>query len=95
MVNAMMDSMMSRLLQDPYTENLFAYVTVAQKLTPRAIVEAAMRAESGKPLSRPLGSPIVLHRFGKSPQMRPGADAFTPKPAVEHRPARDDDRRDV
>jgi glutamate synthase domain-containing protein 2 len=36
-----------------------------QKLTPRAIIEAGMRAESGKPIERPLGSPIVLSDWHK------------------------------
>jgi glutamate synthase domain-containing protein 2 len=69
MMNKMMDMMMDhyakRMMQDPYTENLFSFVTIMQKLTPRAIFEAGMRAESGKPLSRPLGSPIVLSEWEK------------------------------
>ncbi len=62
-VNAAVDSIVNRILQDPYTENLFSYITVVQKLSARAIVEAGMRAESGKPLERPLGSPVVLSRW--------------------------------
>lgn len=62
-VNAVADHIVNRMIKDPYTENIFAYLTVAQKLSPRAIVEAGMRAESGKPIDRPLGSPIVLSRW--------------------------------
>lgn len=62
-INAVADAVMNRMMQDPYTENLFSYVTITQKLTLRAIVEAAMRAESGKPIPRPLGSPIVLSQW--------------------------------
>ncbi|MDA8353239.1 MAG: FMN-binding glutamate synthase family protein [Firmicutes bacterium] len=57
--NGVADAILNRVIQDPYTENLFSFVTIAQKLTPRAIVEAGMRAESGKPIPRPLGSPLV------------------------------------
>lgn len=62
-VNTVVDAVVSRILQDPYTENLYSYVTVVQKLSARALVEAGMRAETGKPLERPLGSPIVLSRW--------------------------------
>lgn len=58
-MNTMMDHYMRRMLQEPYTENLFSFITIMQKLTPRAIFEAGMRAETGKPINRPLGSPIV------------------------------------
>lgn len=63
--NAMMDGMMSRMMQDPYTENLFSMFPVAKKIGPFNMAEAAMRAESGKPLSRPLGSPVVLSPWEK------------------------------
>jgi glutamate synthase domain-containing protein 2 len=65
MMDTMMDHYMNRMMQDPYTENLFSFVTIMQKLTPRAIIEASMRAESGKPIERPLGSPIVLSEWQK------------------------------
>ena len=65
MTNVVVDAIVNRVLQDPYTENLFSFLTIAQKLTPRAIVEAGMRAESGKPLERPLGSPVVLSPWEK------------------------------
>jgi glutamate synthase domain-containing protein 2 len=65
MMNNMMDHMLNRMMQDPYTENLFSTFTIMQKLTPRAIIEAGMRAETGKPIERPLGSPIVLSDWQK------------------------------
>lgn len=61
----MTDHYAKRMMQDPYTENIYSFVTVMQKLTPRAVFEAGMRAESGKPLSRPLGSPVVLSEWEK------------------------------
>ncbi|MFC7441238.1 FMN-binding glutamate synthase family protein [Laceyella putida] len=62
-INSVADAVLNRMMQDPYTENLFSFVTIMQKLTLRSIVESAMRAESGKPLLRPLGSPVVLSRW--------------------------------
>jgi glutamate synthase domain-containing protein 2 len=62
-INTVADAVVNRMMQDPYTENLYSYVTVLQKLTMRSMVEAGMRAESGKPLQRPLGSPVVLSRW--------------------------------
>jgi glutamate synthase domain-containing protein 2 len=65
MMDAMVDSTFRRMMQDPYTENIFAMVTIIQKLSMRAIVEAGMRAETGRPISRPLGSPNVLSEWHK------------------------------
>lgn len=59
MADAMVDSLMRRMLQDPYTENIFSMVTSTQKLGARNMVEAALRAESGRALHRPIGSPVV------------------------------------
>jgi len=63
--NAVSDSMMSRMLQDPYTENIYSMFPIANKIGFRNIVEASMRAESGKPIERPLGSPVVLSPWEK------------------------------
>lgn len=60
LVDAMVDSLLERVLTDPYPENIFATIPVLNKIHPRNLVETGMRAQSGKPLSRPLGSPIVL-----------------------------------
>lgn len=62
-INTVADSVVHRMVKEPYTENIFSFLTVAQKLTTRAIIEAGMRAETGKPIQRPLGSPIVLSRW--------------------------------
>ncbi len=55
-----MDETMVKMLTEDYPDNPFLMVTVAQKLSPRAVMEAAIRAELGKELTRPLGSPVVL-----------------------------------
>ncbi|OPY58345.1 MAG: Glutamate synthase (NADPH) large chain [Pelotomaculum sp. PtaU1.Bin035] len=63
--NAVSDGMMNRMLQDPYTENLFSMFPITKKIGAINIVEAGMRAESGKPIERPLGSPVVLSPWEK------------------------------
>ncbi|MDU2064208.1 MAG: FMN-binding glutamate synthase family protein [Sporomusaceae bacterium] len=55
-----MDEVTKKILSDEYAKNPFLLVTVAEKLSPRAIVEAALRSQSGQAISRPLGSPVVL-----------------------------------
>lgn len=65
MMDNMMDHMMNRMMQEPYTENLFSFITIMKKLSPKAIIEAGMRAESGKPIERPLGSPNVQSEWQK------------------------------
>ncbi|WP_245823845.1 FMN-binding glutamate synthase family protein [Sporomusa malonica] len=65
MMDPMADEAMAKMLTEDYPDNPFLMVTVAEKLSPRAIMEAAMRAELGKELTRPLGSPIVLSPWEK------------------------------
>lgn len=60
-----MDEAMVKMLTEDYPDNPFMMVTAAEKLSPRAMMEAAMRAECGKELTRPLGSPIVLSPWDK------------------------------
>lgn len=60
-----MDEAMTKMLTEDYADNPFLMVTVTEKLSPRAMMEAAMRAEKGKELSRPLGSPVVLSPWDK------------------------------
>ncbi len=59
------DEAMVKMLTEDYPDNPFLMVTVTEKLSPRAMVEAAMRAEVGKELTRPLGSPVVLSPWDK------------------------------
>ncbi len=60
-----MDEVMAKMLTEDYRDNPFLMVTVAEKLSPRAMMEAAMRAEAGTELARPLGSPVVLSPWDK------------------------------
>ncbi|WP_378956494.1 FMN-binding glutamate synthase family protein [Pelosinus sp. sgz500959] len=59
------DEAMVKMLTEDYPDNPFLMVTVAEKLSPRAMMEAAMRAEKGMELSRPMGSPVVLSPWDK------------------------------
>ena len=59
------DEAMVKMLTEDYPDNPFLMVTVTEKLSPRAMMEAAMRAEKGIELLRPLGSPIVLSPWDK------------------------------
>lgn len=54
-----------KMLTEDYPDNPFLMATVTEKLSPRAMMEAAMRAEKGMELVRPLGSPIVLSPWDK------------------------------
>jgi glutamate synthase domain-containing protein 2 len=60
-----MDEAMVKMLTEDYADNPFLMVTVTEKLSPRAMIEATMRAEAGKELTRPLGSPVVLSPWDK------------------------------
>lgn len=60
MLNPAMDEAIWKMMTEDYSDNLFLLATAAEKLSPRALMEAAMRAESGKELARPLGSPVML-----------------------------------
>jgi glutamate synthase domain-containing protein 2 len=64
-LNPLSDETVKRLLTDEYPFNLFLMGTIAEKLTVRGIVEACLRAETGKALARPMGSPVVLSPWEK------------------------------
>ncbi len=65
MMDPMFDEATAKMLTEDYTDNPFLMATVAAKMNPRAIVEAGIRAELGKVISRPLGSPVVLSPWEK------------------------------
>ncbi|MDU4961501.1 MAG: FMN-binding glutamate synthase family protein [Sporomusaceae bacterium] len=65
LLNPMLDEATVKMLTADYTDNPFLMATVGEKLGPRALIEAGMRAESGKALARPLGSPVVLSPWDK------------------------------
>lgn len=65
LIDPVIDEATTKIMTEDYKDNPFLLFTVAEKMTPRALVEAGMRAESGKPISRPLGSPVVLSPWEK------------------------------
>lgn len=65
MLDPMMDEATAKMLTEDYSDNPFLLVTAAEKMSPRAIIEAAIRSETGMELSRPLGSPVVLSPWTK------------------------------
>jgi glutamate synthase domain-containing protein 2 len=65
MFDPMLDEVTAKMLTEDYKDNPFLMVTVAEKMTPRGMIEACMRAEIGKELTRPLGSPVVLSPWEK------------------------------
>ncbi|MFZ3591831.1 FMN-binding glutamate synthase family protein [Bacillus sp. DJP31] len=65
LMDSSMDAAMKNMLTSKYEENPFLMTTIATKLTPKAIMEAGMRAQTGKELKRPIGSPNVLSPWEK------------------------------
>jgi methylamine---glutamate N-methyltransferase subunit C len=63
--NEAADKFMEKLLTEKYESNLYVLVTAAQKMTLHAIIEASMRGETGKALSRSYGSPNVQSPWPK------------------------------
>jgi Glutamate synthase domain 2 len=58
MLNPVTDDMFDTMLTEPYANNPLVMLTIMEKMTMRAIAEAGMRAQTGKSLSRPMGSPL-------------------------------------
>lgn len=65
MMDPMMDDALTKMMTVDYPENPFTMMTIAEKLTPRAIIEAGIRAELGTELQRPIGGPLVLSPWEK------------------------------
>lgn len=65
LMNPALDDSLVQMLTQDYPTNPFIMATVAEKLTTKAIIEAGIRAELGKELSLPYGSPLVLSQWEK------------------------------
>lgn len=65
MLNPALDDVSVQMLTQNYPNNPFIMTTVSEKLTPRAIIEACIRAELGTELALPYGSPLVLSPWEK------------------------------
>jgi glutamate synthase domain-containing protein 2 len=62
-LNLLLDAFIKRLLSDPYPENLGEMYNVFKKIGPQNVLEADLRANDGKPLARPFGSPRRLSQW--------------------------------
>ncbi|AGA68563.1 glutamate synthase family protein [Desulfitobacterium dichloroeliminans LMG P-21439] len=60
LMNPLTDAMLENMLTESYPNNPMVMTTTFEKLSLRAVIEAGIRAETGKALSRPLGSPLRL-----------------------------------
>lgn len=63
--NEATDKAINRAIKDQYTENLIEMIPSAQKVGITNLLEIAMRAKQGTPVSRPLGSPIHMSPWEK------------------------------
>ncbi|MHB1128393.1 MAG: FMN-binding glutamate synthase family protein [Bacillota bacterium] len=52
-----------RIMTDPYTENLWEFVSASSRIGLQNIVETNLRAEKGKVIGRPFGSPRKFPNF--------------------------------
>jgi glutamate synthase domain-containing protein 2 len=64
-INETVDKALTRMIKDQYIENLFEMVPTTKKVGPINLMELAMRATQGMPISRPLGSPIHFSPWEK------------------------------
>jgi len=64
-VDRVSDDLGEKILTDNYTENLWEMYTTSKKVTPQLLVETTLRAEKGKPISRPFGSPYKFSDWNK------------------------------
>jgi len=60
MMNPVVDDAVIKSLSEDYPSNSFIMMTAAQKMTVKAMIEGSIRAQLGKELQMPYGSPIVL-----------------------------------
>ena len=60
LMNQIMDYVWSRMVSLDYTKNPFGILNVMRHAGPQNFVETMMRAQQGKPIQRPMGSPRAL-----------------------------------
>lgn len=63
--NPVTDGLFGTMVTEDYAKNPLLMMTIIEKLTLRAIAETGIRAETGKALSRPIGSPLRLSPWEK------------------------------
>lgn len=62
-VQRIFDLVFTRLLNDPFEENLMEFWSGVRRTSVQNILEISLRAESGKILKRPLGSPKTFNHY--------------------------------
>lgn len=62
-VQRIFDLVVTRLLEDNYSENLMEFWSAVRRTSIQNILEISLRAETGKILKRPLGSPKTFNHF--------------------------------
>ncbi|WP_018131528.1 FMN-binding glutamate synthase family protein [Effusibacillus pohliae] len=55
--------LLERIMKDRYAENIWEMVTAMHRIHPRIVVENSLRAESGKLIKRPFGTPRRFLHF--------------------------------
>jgi len=65
LLNAGMDVLMRRFLRNRYTENLFSMFGVVRRMGLESFGETLLRAAQGRPLSRPMGTPLHFSPWEK------------------------------
>jgi methylamine---glutamate N-methyltransferase subunit C len=65
MANPIADGLFEKLVTEDYAKNPLVMTTIMEKLTLRAIAETGIRAQTGKALKRPMGSPLRLSPWEK------------------------------
>ena len=65
MLDPLSDETAVKLMTEEYSDNPLVLLTAAEKISPRVMIETTMRAEAGKELARPLGSPVMLSPWSK------------------------------
>ena len=63
-VDRLSDHFINRLMIDSYSENLWEFVSASRRTGVQNIIETNLRAQEGKMIKRPLGSPKKLPDFG-------------------------------
>ncbi|AGA70481.1 glutamate synthase family protein [Desulfitobacterium dichloroeliminans LMG P-21439] len=62
-VQRIFDLVVSRLLEDPFSENLLELWSAVRRTSFQNIIHISMRAETGKIIKRPLGSPKPFNHY--------------------------------
>lgn len=65
MANPITDGLFEKIVTEDYAKSPLVMMTIMEKLTLRAIAETGIRAETGKALKRPMGSPLRLSPWEK------------------------------